>query len=86
VHVVRNGYFGDESKYQLYNSSKIRATVEKNGGKSLTFPDIADLLADEIYTNRITISKASIDMPIGNRAELKRWKSLASVMFNEVAI
>jgi len=86
VHVVRNGYFGEEIKYQLYNGSKIRGTVEKNGGKSLTFPDIADLLADEIYTNRITISKASVDMPIGNRAELKRWKSLACAMFNEVAI
>jgi len=84
VHVVRNGYFGEESKYQLYNGSKIRTSIEKSGGKSLTFPDIADLLADEIYTNRITISKASVDLPIGNRAELKRWKMLVSTMFDEV--
>lgn len=85
VHVVRNGYFGDESKYQLYNGSKIRAAVEDKGGKSLTFPDMADLLADDIYTKRMTIAKASADLPIGNRAELKRWKALASVMFDEVA-
>lgn len=84
VHVVRNGYFGEESKYQLYNSSKIRATVEEKGGKSLTFPDMADLLADDIYTKRMTIAKASVDLPIGNRAELKRWKSLVSIMFKEV--
>lgn len=85
VHVIRNGYFGDESKYQLYNGSKVRSAVEKVGGKSLTFPDMADLLADDIYTKRLTISKASADLPIGNRAELKRWKALASVMFDEVA-
>jgi len=84
VHVVRNGYFGEESKYQLYNGSKIRTTIEKSGGKSLTFPDIADLLADEIYTGRITIEKASADLPIGNRAELKRWKMLVANMFEEV--
>ncbi|VWC37706.1 Iron-sulfur cluster carrier protein [Burkholderia lata] len=85
VHVVRNGYFGEESKYQLYNGSKIRTAVEENGGKSLTFPDMADLLADDIYTKRLTIAKASADLPIGNRAELKRWKALANVMFDEVA-
>jgi len=85
VHVVRNGYFGEESKYQLYNGSKIRAAVEENGGKSLTFPDMADLLADDIYTKRLTIAKASADLPIGNRAELKRWKALANVMFDEVS-
>jgi hypothetical protein len=84
VHVVRNGYFGEESKYQLYNGSKIRSAVEDNGGKSVTFPDMADTLADDIYTKRLTISKASADLPIGNRAELKRWKALAGVMFEEI--
>jgi len=50
----------------------------------LSFPDMADLLADDIYTKRLTIAKASADLPIGNRAELKRWKALVSVMFDEV--
>jgi hypothetical protein len=85
VHVVRNGYFGDEIKYQLYNTSKIRVSVEDKGGKSLTFPDMADLLADDIYSNRRTIAKASTDLPIGNRAELQRWKKLAALVFDEVA-
>lgn len=85
VHVVRNGYFGDDSKYQLYNTSKLRATVEQDGGKSLTFPDLADLLADELYTQRMTIAKAGATLPIGNRAELRRWKALAGAMFDQVA-
>jgi hypothetical protein len=83
VHVVRNGYFGEEHKYQLYNGSKTRKSIEDGGGKSLTYPDMADLLADDIYTKRLTIAKASADLPMGNRAELKRWKALASAMFDE---
>lgn len=85
VHVIRNGYFGDESKYQLYNSSKVRAAIEEAGGLSLTFPDMADLLADDIYTKRLTIEKAAAELPIGNRAELKRWRTLAAALFDEVA-
>ncbi len=36
VHVVRNGYFVDEKKFELYNGSKIREEVEGRGGKSIT--------------------------------------------------
>lgn len=85
VHVVRNAYFGDEGKYQLYNGSKLRASVEQDGGKSLTFPDLADLLADDLYTRRMTIAQAGATLPIGNRAELRRWKALAGAMFDQVA-
>ena len=48
VHVVRNGYFGDEKKFELYNGSKIREEVEGRGGKSITLPDLADRVADDI--------------------------------------
>lgn len=84
VHVVRNSYFGEERKYQLYNSSNIREEVEASGGKSLTFPDMADLLADNIYINRLSIAKASVNLTLGSRAEIQRWKSLVSIMFKEV--
>jgi hypothetical protein len=55
VHVVRNGYFGDERKFELYNSSKLRTTVEGQGGKSVTLPDLADRVADDIYTQRLSL-------------------------------
>ena len=84
VHIVRNSYFGEERKYQLYNTSNIREEVEKSGGKSLTFPDMADLMADNIYINRVSIAKASVNLTIGSRAEIQRWKSLVSIMFEEV--
>jgi hypothetical protein len=74
VHVVRNGYFGDEKKFELYNGSKIREEVEGRGGKSLTLPDLADRVADDIYCRRISVSAAAKELPIGNRAELGRWR------------
>jgi len=75
VHVVRNGYFGEEKKFELYNGSKIRTAVEARGGLSLNFPDLADRVSDDIYSKRLSIAKALKELPIGNRAELARWKT-----------
>ena len=74
VHVVRNGYFGDEKKFDLYNGSKVREAVESRGGKSITLPDLADRVADDIYVQRLSLSAAAKSLPIGNRAELGRWR------------
>jgi len=74
VHVVRNGYFGDEKKFELYNGSKIREEIEGRGGKSITLPDLADRVADDIYSRRIPLMVAAKELPIGNRAELGRWR------------
>lgn len=84
IHVLRNGHFGPETKFQLYNDSKIRKSIEQAGGKSVLFPDMADRVADAIYTGRLTIAKAAKDQPIGNRAELLRWRNLAHAMMQEV--
>lgn len=84
VHVVRNGYFGEENAFELYNGSKVRKTVEETGGKSLTFPNLADRVSDDIYTKRLSIAKAAAELPIGNRAELRRWLGLVNAMFSQV--
>jgi hypothetical protein len=75
VHVVRNGYFGDEKKFDLYNGSKVREAVESRGGKSITLPDLADRVADDIYVQRLSLRAAAKSLPIGNRAELGRWRA-----------
>ena len=75
VHVVRNGYFGDERKFELYNASKLRTSVEGRGGQSVTLPDLADRVADDIYTERLSLCAAAKSLPIGNRAELGRWRA-----------
>jgi hypothetical protein len=84
VHVVRNGYFGEEKKFELYNESKIRNAVEGKGGKSVTFPDLADRVSDDLYTKRLAIAAAVKTLPIGNTAELRRWRREAAKMLVEV--
>ena len=85
VHVVRNGYFGSAEKFQLYNGSQLKQRIEEGGGLTLDFPDLADRVADQMATQRLTIQGALKEMPLGHRAELIRWrdeafKSLAQVM------
>jgi hypothetical protein len=75
VHVIRNAYFGEEKKFELYNGSKLRTTIEGRGGKSITFPDLADRVSDDLYSKRLSIAVALKELPIGNRAELIRWRN-----------
>jgi MinD-like ATPase involved in chromosome partitioning or flagellar assembly len=84
VHVLRNGHWGEESKFELYNSSKSRKTVEERGGKSVTFPELADRVADDIVSKRLSISVALKELPIGNRAELTRWRGEVKRMLAEI--
>jgi hypothetical protein len=84
VHVVRNGYFGDAKKFELYNASNLRTVLEGRGGKSVTLPDLADRVADDLYSQRLPLSLAAKTLPIGNRAELGRWRGEVRKMLAEV--
>ncbi len=85
THVLRNLYFGAFEKFQLYNGSDLKKRIEESGGKTLDFPDLADRVADQLATERLTIQGALDAMPLGHRAELIRWrnetfKALSQVM------
>jgi hypothetical protein len=45
VFVLRNLYFGDETKVELYAESQTRPRIEACSGRSLNFPDLADRVA-----------------------------------------
>jgi hypothetical protein len=82
IHVVRNLHHGDERKFELFNNSKIRTTLQKtHAGTSLNFPDLADRVADKLHSDRMTVAKAGTDSPIGNRVELERWRRMVRAMF-----
>ena len=86
IHVVRNKYYGAEEKFELYNNSKLRTQVEAAGGTSLSFPDLADRVSDDLYSKRLSVRAAMKVLPLGNRAELTRWrlevhKALGGVMY-----
>ncbi len=80
IHVVRNGIFGDEDEFALYNSSGIRKAIEKQG-KSLMLGELAERVTRVLYNDRKTIAQAIAEMPIGNKAELRRWQGECKKMF-----
>jgi hypothetical protein len=84
IHAIRNSYFGDERKFELYNGSKIRKSIEERSGKSLTFPELADRVTDDLYTKRMSIDLACKELPLGNRAELLRWRNEVKRVFDQV--
>jgi hypothetical protein len=85
VHVVRNGHWGVEAKFELFNESRVRRElVEARGGHCVTFPDLADRVADDIYSKRMSFARALQELPLGNRAELSRWRREAGRVLAEV--
>ena len=85
VHVVRNMYLGTEKKFELYNSSKMRAAIESRGGRSLNLPELADRVTDAMNKGRLTVEKALGDLSLGDRMELERWRDDCKAMLSEVA-
>jgi hypothetical protein len=81
LHAVRNAHWGEERKFELYQNSKLRTEIESRGGKSLTFPDLADRVADELNRSRMSIAVGLRELPLGNRAELSRWRGEAAKVF-----
>ena len=84
VYVLRNLYWGDEAKFELYNRSALRETLEARGGQSLSFPDLADRVADDLFSRRFSIAQALRELPLGNRAELKRWRNACACVLDAV--
>lgn len=83
LHVVRNNYFGGPEKFDLYAVSSLKKELA-NRGETIDFPDMADRVADEIYSKRLSVVKALEEMPLGNRAELMRWRNVMWTMFDGV--
>ena len=85
LHVVRNTFYGEPQKFELFNNSKTKIEAEKRGA-TIDLPDLADRVTDDLYSNRLSVAKAMLEMPLGNRAELKRWRSVAWKKFDEIGI
>jgi hypothetical protein len=86
VHVAKNGYFGSDIKFELYNNSNVKKAVEAKNGLSVYFPDMADRVSDDLYSNRLSIGKGARSMSMGNRAELRRWLGEAQKVLESVTV
>ncbi len=81
VHVVRNLYFGGTHKFELFNDSKTRKELEERGGKVLDFPEIADRIANELYSKRVSIATCLVGAETGTRFVLGRWQNAVHQVF-----
>ncbi|AKS24098.1 MAG: putative mobilization protein (MobD) [Leptospirillum sp. Group II 'C75'] len=86
VHVVRNLYFGAAHKFELFNDSKTRKELEERGGRILDFPEIADRIANELYSKRVSIAKCLDGAETGTRFILARWQNAVHQMFREAGL
>jgi hypothetical protein len=77
-------YLGTERKFELYNGSKMRASIEQGGGRSLNFPELADRVTDAMNKGRLTVAKAAGELSLGDRMELERWREECKEMFTEM--
>jgi hypothetical protein len=85
VHIIRNTFFGRPEQFEMLEGSKLKASVEEAGGLVLDFPELASRITAEINNKRLSIAEASKAAPIGNRAEINRWRSLVKAVFAQVA-
>jgi hypothetical protein len=86
IHVVCNGYFGEEKKFELYRDSTLRETLTTLGSKTLFLPDLADRVTDELYSKRTTLAEAAQQFKLGDRVELQRWRNSVGAMFAEIGV
>ena len=85
LHIVRNTFYGEPQKFELFNNSKTKIEAEKRGA-TIDLPDLADRVTDDLYSKRLSIAKAMEEMPLGNRAELKRWRTLSWKIFDDIGL
>jgi hypothetical protein len=86
IHVIRNGYFGDARKFELYEQSATKRAIKEQGGLSLFLPDLSDRVTDALYTDRITLEEAAGQLKLGDRAVLQSWRNAARSMFAEAEL
>jgi hypothetical protein len=74
THVVKNSKFGPNS-FGLYDGSKVRASIESNGGLSIVMPRLGLGIVTKLYSDRLAISRALEVLPMANRYLLSNFRN-----------
>lgn len=86
IHVIRNLYFGAAHKFELFNGSETKKEIEARGGKVLDLPEIADRIANELYSKRVSVASCLNGAETGTRFILARWQHAVHQMFREAGL
>jgi hypothetical protein len=86
VHVLRNAHCA--RTFPLYEASKLRHELERSGGLSLTFPALAERVAQTLSAERLSFAaaEASETLPLGHKLALRRWLGEVSAILQPVAV
>lgn len=82
--VLRNLYFGEADKFELFNNSDLKKTIIENDGLVLNFPDLADRITDIITSKRVGLAELAEHETLGNKIEIERFRGECRIIFDEI--
>lgn len=82
--VLRNAHLA--RSFDLYDGSNVRRELEAAGGRSLTFPALADRVTQTMSGKRLSLQAAmkSDALPFGHKIALRQWLAAAGQLFDQV--
>jgi hypothetical protein len=78
--VIRNLFFGEESKFTRWNET----SFAKNKTPIGSLPELSDRIVDKIYDDRMPIEVIAQGGSQVDKSNVGRWRSRAHAMFDEV--
>lgn len=72
--VVKNGYFGEETAFEMFDNSKIKTQIEQEGGTSMYLPSLPVIVRQKIKIDRLTLGEAQEKLTFGDRIFLEAWQ------------
>lgn len=87
THVILNTYFGPADHFGLYRSLPVSGEIARRGGRVLALDRLADRVTQDLYSRRLSVARAlrrggPDALPLGNRAELERWREEVARLFD----
>jgi hypothetical protein len=85
VYPILNNYFGDADEYTLYEKHLSEsASLQNRITKTLCFPALADIIADEFYTGGKTIPETVGGLSAFAGQSFASWYNQVDAMFAEI--
>ena len=72
--VVKNGYFGDDAVFDVYNTSNLKTKIELTGCVSYYLSELAPHVRQKIKLERKSFADAASILSFGDRIFLDAWR------------
>lgn len=85
ISVFRNLYFGTPDKFELFNKSKAKKSIEdERSGNVFDFPDLADRITDIMTEQRLCFDSLYKAVSLGDRLEVDRFRGHCREIFEQL--